>query len=186
MAEADVSAGVDLTLGDENTGKLFDLLGKIHVGINNSVAEQRKAFQAEQARLANNPNYVVKEMATITSNAFDLIDFGTPQPGRQWEIRILSAYSRLAPAGANATAVTWYVGTGAVLSAAQTLGVLDLPSPWLFPSLPNSQKFGGEIVVLPNQHLVAGLTGIPASSNIKLVVAFQDEPYNNAQVVVAS
>jgi hypothetical protein len=48
---------------------------------------------------------------------------------------------------------------------------------WEFSSLPNSEKFTSDVLVVRNgEKLIAGLTAVPASSRIILNAVVNDQP----------
>src|ERR1700759_5129210 len=107
MGELEFSAGVELDADAEREGGILDLLGKIHLGINDNAVELAKMRQAEQRRLAGLPNYVSFSQANQTATTA-VIDFGGPQNGRQWELRLLTVFA--ADRAANAVVTSLYVG----------------------------------------------------------------------------
>jgi hypothetical protein len=175
----DLSADVSLDIGAGSGGIIADLLGKIHLGINDLAMQQAKQFQEEQRRLAGLPNYYTISKTTQAATA-DLIDFGSPQNGRTWIVRLLTGFSN--DLTANASAVTWYVGQR--ISTAAGVSIVT-NARWFFASLPAVQKFSGEIQLQPNEHLLAGITGIPASSNLVFNVAIEDNVLDDALYSVA-
>jgi hypothetical protein len=47
---------------------------------------------------------------------------------------------------------------------------------WQFASLPNFQSFTSDVIhINPGEHLIAGITGIPAASVISLGALFNDQ-----------
>lgn len=165
----DVDADVDAA-----SPGLFDLFAKFNLSIDRLSDQIAKQNATEQARLAKMPIYIaLSKMSSPGAAVTDIQDFGGPQPGRVWVVRLLSALA--SPLAANAAVVTWYVGQSMPGPAAgmlpSTMGV------WQFGSVPNFQNFTSDVIkVLPSEHLIAGLTGIPASSNIALKVAINDQP----------
>ena len=179
---SDFNTDVSLGIGVHDGGIVADLLGKIHIGINDAVAEMKKISQQEQIRLAGLPNYFIKSMATQATGT-DTIIFGGPQNGRQWEVCLLVGLdSTLA---ANAAVVTWYVGQD--MRVAPT--ALEQPTMvrWQFPSLPGFKDFGGgQITVQPNEVLIAQVTGAPAGKVIVLNAAINDMVQDDARFTVAN
>ncbi len=141
-----------------------------------------RANRLEQARLALLPNFVsIAKLSAPGVATTDIVSFGGPQAGRQWTVRMLSAVS--SALAANASVVHWYVG--------QIMPGNQPPQPteavWMMASVPNFETFGGdEIKVLPNQHLIAYLTSIPASSSIALRVAINDQTLYSQSTSVAA
>lgn len=177
---SDLRAELALDLGASGGSLIGDLLAKIHVGINDSVVEMRKANENEQRRLASIPNNVVISRGSQATTT-DLLDFGGPQPGRQWSVRLLVGVSN--DGTNNATVATWYVGPKVPVIAAGILPGTMVR--YQMPSLPSVQKFGGEIIVQPNERLMVGLTGIPASSSLAFSAAIDDQILDNARYTVA-
>lgn len=171
---SDLSADFSLDVGAGNNGLIADLLGKIHLGINDLATQQAKQYVEEQRRLAGLPNYFTISRDTQGPTTA-LLDFGSPQNGRTWTVRLLTGFS--GDLTANAAVATWYVGPKVATAA----GISVVTSArWQFASLPSMQKFSGEIVLQPNEHLLVGVTGIPASSNLLFNVAIEDNVQDDA------
>lgn len=138
-----------------------------------------KAWRKEQARLAQLPSVITLEQIVVpgaaqTSALVDLAGYG-PQPGRTWIVRLLAAIA--SPPAANASIVTWYVGQN--VGNVTAPGVLPVTmTRWQFPSVPGFQTFTSNVIqLLPNQHLIAGLTNIPGSSPpIALMAVVNEQP----------
>jgi hypothetical protein len=152
----------------------FDLFANFHLAITDLTKEIRKANRSEQRRLASLPNYVaLSKMSSPGAATTDFQDLGSPQPGRCWIVRLLVAIA--SPDAANAAKVTWYVGNIMPGPAAGQLPITM--ARWQFPSVPGFQNFTSDVFkVFPQEHLIAGLTGIPASSNIALTACVNDQP----------
>lgn len=167
---------------DTEDNGLFNVFAKFNLTLDKLSAQLDRQARNEQRRLAMLPNYVpVLRMSTPGAAVTDVQDFGGPQPGRQWIVRLLAAFA--SPLAPNAAVVTWYVGQNMPGPAAG-----QLPSTmarWQFASVPAMKDLGGQIKVLPGEKLLAGLTGIPASSSISLIVAIEDEILYGAQQVVS-
>jgi hypothetical protein len=177
-----------MTSPDTDEKSLLDFFAEFHVTLQGIQAELKatRANRAkeEQNRIAVQPRYVpIERMSSPGAAVTDFQDFGGPQAGRQWIIRLLAAFA--SPLAANASLVTWYIGQPGIPGPAA--GMLPATSArWQFPSVPGFQTFTSDILkVLPNQHLIAGLTGIPAQSNIGLVAAINDVPLYPAVAAVA-
>jgi hypothetical protein len=162
---------------------LLDVFAKFEFSLNDLTKEVKKANQYEQRRLAALPNYIpISRMSSPGVAVTDIQDFDGPQPGRQWIVRLLAAVA--SPDAANAAKVTWYVGQRMPGPGAGMLPATMFR--WQFPSVPGFQNFTSEVIkVLPNEKLIAGLTGIPASSNIALIAAVLDAPLYAQSVVAA-
>jgi hypothetical protein len=173
-----VSADADASAGRDNA--LLDLVGKLHIGIN-SLSKQLERFLTEQMRLNQQPRNVPLEILSQPGAAtFDIKDFGGPQPGREWVVRNLSAVA--SPLAANAALVTWYVGQ--VMPGPGNGMLPPTMARWQFASVPAFQAFGGNTITIRNgQHLIAGLTGVPASSSIALVATINDQSAFGAAAV---
>jgi hypothetical protein len=160
-----------------------NLFAKLDVSLGTLGQEIRRSNLMEQQRLANLPvNMPFSRMSSPGAATTDIQDFGGPQPGRQWVVRLLAAVA--SPLAANAALVTWYVGQnmpgpGTGMPPA-TMAV------WQFASVPGFQNFTADVIkVMPGEHLVAGLTAIPASSNIALKAIINDQPLFAAGAAVA-
>lgn len=176
-----IDAGVQADAEADSTGKaLVDLLGQIHVGITDLTTEVKRQYNAEQKRLTNVPINLPQSRLSTPAGATDLQDFGGPTPGREWIVRLLNAFA--VPLAANAAVVTWYVGSIVPGPAAgmlpATMGV------WQFSSVPGFQVFTSDVIrVRQGEHLIAGLTGVPAASAIALKAIVNDQPlYSGVQV----
>lgn len=243
-----------------------------------------KTIRAEQFRLAQLPNYIpLARMSSVGAGTTDIQDFGGPQPGRVWVVRLLAAFgsplsapvtpvynSASATFGAglanslalpvsfesitgfsvnfqggaapvsgqiavtnvvggslfylvtvpttglnfqinypnplpstgvapvvnvpamaagpysitvygtysNATAgavVTWY--SGQVMPGPAAGQLPSTMARWQFANLPGTQNFTSDVFkVMPGEHLIAGLTGIPINTNNALIAAVNDQP----------
>lgn len=178
---SDISASVGVDLDASNGGLVGDLLAKLHIGINDAVTELKRANRIEQARLADLPNYFTVSKAPDNPAAVTgTLNFGGPQPGRQWRVRLLAGISN--DLSTNATKAAWYVGSN-VLTAPGILPATQLR--WLSTALPDVQKFNGEIIVNPNEQLILGLTAIPASSSLTFTACIEDMIQDDARFMVA-
>lgn len=167
----------------ESDGKLFELFANFKLSLDTLNKQLKRQYDQEQARLASLPDYIgLSRMSTPGAAVTDLQDFGGPQPGRQWIVRLIAAFA--SPLAANATVVTWYIGQIVPGPAAGMLP--STMAKWQFPSVPGFQNFTSDVLKLfPGEHLIAGLTGIPASSNISLSASINDEPLKSARQAVA-
>lgn len=172
MSGIDIQAGADV--GADEGGLLAQFGAKLSLGLDTMVEELRKANRLEQARLANIPNYVTLAQASV-ANPTDIIDFGEPQPGRQWNIRLLATVT--STLAANAAVVTWYIGQRVPFP---TAGMLSPDwAVWQFSSVPGFKDFSSNnITVLPRQHLMAGITG-GTGATYMLTARFADLPVYN-------
>lgn len=162
---------------DDSPGlKLMASLGIQLSGINSELVAMNRR---DQMRLAMLPNTVTLEQLSNPGGATDTKDFGTPQPGRKWEVRLLMAMSNNLVA--NAAQVTWFIG--ALIPNIVPPGTL---ARWQFPTVPGFQTFTSSVLtVLPNQHLYAYLTGVPVSSFIALAAIIDDQPMSSQRQSVA-
>lgn len=178
---SDVSADLAVDLGTSDGGVVADLLGKIHIGINDSIAEQRKANQLEQRRLAGLPNYfTISKVSQVAGT--DTINFGGPQNGRQWEVALLFAMDSLQIA--NAAIITWYVGQD--MRQGTTALMQITMARWQFPSLPSMKDFGGgQITIQPNEVLIAQIVSAPAGKSIVMNVGINDMIQDDARFAVS-
>ena len=157
----------------ENDDPGFHLFAKLGVAIESLSDQIKKANDNEQRRLAALPINIPFQRLSTPAGATDIQDFGGPQPGRVWTVRLLSAFAD--PVAANAAVVSWYVGQPMPGNA---VGQLPLSMKrWEFSSLPASEKFTSNVLVIRNgERLIAGLTAVPASSHIFLSVTVNDQP----------
>lgn len=177
-ADTGYQSDADAVNEDGPDGKAWlDLFGKLSIGINNVATELATVRNKEQARLRHVPvNIPLFQKSVPGAAVTDIKDFGGPQPGREWIVRLLIAVAD--PPAANASIVTWYVGQNVPGSTAGVLPVTMVR--WQFPSVPGFEKFTSDVIrIMPNEHLIAGLTSIPASSNIGLSVVVLDQLQND-------
>ena len=148
-----LDAGGDAEAG--NNSGLLSLFAKFSASVDGLTAAVRQ-MSAEQAALAHEPVSTVLIQGT-SGAATQIVDFGCPQPGREWVVRLLTAFN--ATMTANAAQVTWYVGQN--IPTGIGTGILQ-PSfaIWQFPSVPGMQNFTSDVIhIKPNEHLLAGITG---------------------------
>jgi hypothetical protein len=178
---SDVSADLSLDVGAGDGGIVADLLGKIHLGINDATVEMRKANRLEQRRLAAIPNSFTKSLSSQVTGTDTLI-FGGPQNGRQWEVRLL--FGMDTTLAANAAVVTWYVGQD--VRSTPTSFEQSSMGRWQFASLPGQKDFGsGQITLQPNEVLIAQITGAPAGKIIALNVSIDDMVQDDSRYTVS-
>lgn len=155
---------------DNLLAPLLELFAGFRLEIGSLTTELQRANRLEQRRLAEQPNYIPFSRVSNNATTTDMIDFGGPQGGRQWNIKVLTGYS--STLATNAAVASWYVGQRVGIN---TMVVSDLR--WQFGSFPFNQDFApGVITVLPNQQLICGLTSIPASSVLFLNAIIDDQP----------
>lgn len=176
-----VDTGVQANADVDSQGKMaLDLLAQIHAGITDVNTKLKQQYDREQKRLADVPVNLPIARSSLPAGATDVQDFGGPTPGREWIVRMLTGVAQ--PLAANAALVTWYVGQIVPGPAAGMLPGTMLR--WQFPSLPGFQVFTSDVIrVRQGEHLIAGLTGVPASSVIDMVAVVNDQPlYSGVQV----
>jgi hypothetical protein len=158
----------------ELTTGLFNLFAKFTLSVDKLTAAIERQRVSEQRRMAVLPrNVPILRMSQPGAATTDVQSFGGPQPGREWVVRLLTAFAT--PVAANAAVVTWYVGQNMGGAAAG-----QLPSGmgrWQFPSVPGFQNFTSDVIVVRfGEQLIAGLTTIPAASSIALTAVVDDQP----------
>lgn len=159
---------------------LLDLFAKFSLQLDSMNTQLKRANELEQRKLAMQPDVLTKVDVFNSSATTYVHDFDGPQDGRIWHVRLLGCVAL--PFAANAAIPTFYVGTNVSSGVA---GVPAFPPRWQFPSVPGFQKFSaGEIMLYPKEHLLLGLTSIPASSTIMTVVTINSEPMKRARPVV--
>ncbi len=158
------------------------LFAQLGVAIETLNGNLKRQFDQEQARLAAQSINMPFQQIVNTAAAFDIKDFLGPQPGRQWIVRLLSAFAD--PVGANAATVSWYVGQ---VMPGSANGQLPLNMKrWEFTALPGEATFTSNVITIRNgERLIAGVTGIPASSRIYLNATVNDEPLWGARTIVS-
>jgi hypothetical protein len=152
----------------------FDVFAKFSLSVDRLAEQIERQSSLEQKRLSVLPrNLPMLRRSQPGAATTDIQSFGGPQPGREWVVRLLAAFS--SPLAANASVVTWYVGQNMPGTAAGTL-----PSGmarWQFASVPGFQNFTSDVIVLRwGEQLVAGLTAVPAASVIDLTAVVDDQP----------
>lgn len=162
----------DNPIPDDGPG--LEIFADLKISLDSVAQEMKRQNDANARRLAVLPRNQILTRISTPSGATDIQDFGGPQPGREWVVRLLIAVA--APPAANAAVVTWYVGKNTL--GATAAGVLPVNfTRWQFPSVPGFQNFTSDVIELRfGQNLYAGLTGVPASSTIGLIAAFDDQP----------
>jgi len=174
----------DPTTDIPEDGPGFHMFAKLGVAIESLSANLAKQQDLEQRRLSALPiNIPFQFLSNIAAGTTDVKDFGGPQPGRVWVVRLLTAFA--SPVAANAAVVSWYVGQ---VMPGDAAGQLPLSfKRWEFSSLPGEAVFGSNtITIRAGEHLIAGITNIPASSRIFLNGVVNDEPLWASRVVVAN
>lgn len=163
----------------EDTGEsLFKLFGSFGLQLK-TVGQQLEGLSSTlQTRLARLPNYQSAEgqMTNFTGTA--TIDFGAPQPGRKWILRLWGVFTpgMVANAGVPVLYVGSYLPASPVLTNAR----------WFYPSSPNVKNWTSDVItVLPNQHLWVQVTSAPAASTIAHIVAFDDQPMSSERASLA-
>jgi hypothetical protein len=168
--DVDFNAGADAEASSDSG--LINLFAKFTASVDSLATQVAKANRIEQAKLAHVPNTIPFSRVSQPSGTFDIQDFGGPQPGREWVVRLLVAVAQ--PLAANAALVTWYVGQNMPGPAP---GMLPASmARWQFSSVPGLQNFTSDVIHIKfGEKLYAGLTGVPASSIIWLTAAINDE-----------
>lgn len=173
---------IEQAVEDDSAG--FHLFAKLGLSIDNLAAELKRDNDRQQQRLNNLPRYITAERISIGNS---LIDFGSPQPGRVWIIRLLGAGESPDPTLANGADVTWFIGPYVPGIANPNLMPITSVRECFATGLPVFRTYTSNVLqVLANQHLVAGVTATPASphNSIALVAAFLDQPlWAQAEVV---
>lgn len=174
-ANADADAGTD--------GALLDVMGKIHLGLGKLNSALDKQALREQQRLESLPRFLPLQRMSSGTRVTDIVDFGGPQPGRRWAVRMLATFA--SPLAANAVQTTWYVG-----QVMPGPGVGMLPATlarWQFPSAPFFQNFTSDVIMInSNEHLIAGLTGIATNADLSLLASINDQPAFGAAAAYAA
>lgn len=169
------------TSDDDSPG--LRLFAKLGVAIETMTDAFQKTLDAEQRRLAMVPVSYPFQQIVNTAGATDVKDFAGPSSGRVWNVRLLTAYA--SPVAANAAVVSWYVGQ---IMPGDIAGQLPLSMKrWEFSALPAQKDLSpGQITLRSGERLIAGITGIPASSRIFLNVSIDDEPLWGQRFAISS
>lgn len=169
--DASIGGDADVETSGPEPGAWLDLFGKLKVSLDSIGTQLAQANRLEQEALKHVPvNIPFSQVAQPGAATTALIDFGGPQNGRQWDVRMLSAIA--VPLAANATVVTWYVGQ---IMPGVAAGMLPATmAVWQFPSVPSFEDFSHTVTLKSGEHLIAGLTGVPASSVIALKAIVDD------------
>lgn len=159
---------------DDADNKWFSLFAKFSLSVDRLTAAVERQRKNEQRRLAALPrNVPILRMSQPGAAVTDVQVFGGPQPGREWVVRLLTAFA--SPLAANAAVVSWYVGQniGGVAAGQLPSGTAR----WQFPSVPGFQNFTSDVIVIRfGEQLIAGLTSVPAASSIALTAVVDDQP----------
>lgn len=175
---------IEQDVTDDGPG--FHLFAKLGLSIESLAAEVKRNNDLNQRHLSILPRYVPIEKMTQASA---LIDFGAPQNGRVWIVRLLGASESPDPTVANAAVVTWYIGPYAPGVSGANLQPVTSVRDVFNGGLPQYKTYTSNVhQVLANQHLVAGVTAVPASPHnaIGLVAVVLDQPQWSAAEVVAA
>src|SRR5258708_36902804 len=93
----------------------LDLFAKFHLSVKDLTAAVNRSNRLEQQRLASLPiNYPFSKMSSPGAAVTDLVDFAGPQAGRQWVVRLLTAFA--SPLAANAASSHLVCGTDSARS----------------------------------------------------------------------
>jgi len=177
IANLGVDASADGWIGDPDgapaPGAWLSLFADLNAGVRTLANRIDQQNRLEQNRLAHLPVSISLDRISQPGAAvFDVQDFGGPQPGREWVVRLLIALA--VPLAANATAVTWYVGQNMPGPAAGMLPATM--AVWQFLTVPGLEDFSNDAVtVKAGERLLAGLTNIPAQSVIMLGASINDQ-----------
>lgn len=162
----------------------FHLFAKLGLSIESLAAQLKRDNDIRQRRLTILPRYVPMEKLSVGSA---LVDFGAPQNGRVWTVRLLGAAESPDPTIANISNVTWYIGPYVPGAAPTNFLPITSARDCFATGLPVFRTYTSNVhQVLANQHLVAGVTGVPASPHnaIALVAVILDQPQWAAAEVV--
>lgn len=159
------------------------LFAKLGLSVESLTAQLKRANDREQQRLARLPVNIPLNRLSAPAGVTDIQDFGGPQPGRVWHVRLLTGYA--SPVAANAATVSWYVGQ---IMTGDAAGQLPINMKrWEFTSLPGDDDFSTGVIMIRNgEKLIAGLVGVPASSRISLSAVIADEPAWAARIGVSA
>lgn len=162
----------------------FHLFAKLGLSIESLAAELKRDNDMRQRRLSVLPRYVPMERLAASAG---LVDFGAPQNGRVWTVRLLGAAESPDPTLANAANVTWYIGPYVPGAAPANFLPITSARDCFATGLPTFRTYTSNVhQVLANQHLVAGVTAVPALPHnvIALVAVILDQPQWAAAEVV--
>jgi hypothetical protein len=169
--------------GDDSTGgfnlKVFADLG---IKLGTLADELGKRNRLDQARIRMNPRYIPIERMSSQATATDLVDFGGPEDGLIWTVKLLIAAQSPDPTVANVAKVYWSVGQRGALAATSLRAIMNA-------GLPAIQDFGSARIELrANQNLIANLSAIPVSPNnsIALVAVIEEERLWSAGQIVSA
>lgn len=190
---------------DDTPGPGLDIAGQIHLqlcAISDKMDQARcDAAAKEQWRLNSLPNVLTlpTQVVTLAATAGNpvLVDFGTPQQGRQWDLRSVV----VAPEGADLTAaaggtcdVSWYVGPLPNVPLTNTVSsLLRWPmnlgaSGEIANGFPAADKIGPQqIPIRAGERLFAIVTTVGATSvgkRVYVTPTIADEPTKSARPVM--
>lgn len=180
LPDVEVGAGIDLSASfDAAIGRLERVL----------VTQMQRQ---EQERLARIPNTIVGEgLLSPGAATTALWNYGTPQMGRRWEVRLWTLDSQ--PDGSNTSNFLLLVGNptvpgpvGGPISGFVAGAILTSQMRWRFNAAPNFKDFGGsQISVRAGQYLMVACLGAPANTNVNSNIAFDDMADQSARGSVA-
>jgi hypothetical protein len=155
----------------DSNGAFLNLFGKLTASIDSLSATISKQMQREQWLLSHVPVSIPVTGSTLNGDVTRIVDFGGPQPGREWVIRLLTATTDAM--ATNAAQVTWYVGNNIPTGAGTLLADWAI---WQFTTVPGFQNFTSDVHhIKSGEHLLAGVTGIVGGTPIRLKASIHDE-----------
>lgn len=168
----------------------IDLAGRLSLSLGRLEAKVEKLDRkmTEQARLAQYPRQLPL-FQTFTAAGF--YDAGGPQMGRFWQVRLFGVTGLATPGlatwvvGGTPPIVTLYEGqlSQSVENAAGILAPTQVR--WQFNTLPGWENFSGDQCrINQNQHLIIGVTNVPATTQLNVVVVINDIPIDAGEAVV--
>lgn len=179
--------GLDVGIDVDFSAKFDAAIGRLATTITTEM------MRAEQRRLMLIPNPVAMEgLLTPGAATTALWNFGTPQMGRKWELRLWSLDSQ--PDGSNTSNFLLLVGANTVAAQVgqQVTGfpaaaVLTTSMRWRFNQAPNQKDFSGSVITIKaGQNLMVACLGAPALTNVSIAVAFDDMMDQSARGSVAT
>jgi hypothetical protein len=159
-------------------------------GISAGISTMNKRAEREnQLKLAAFPRSEALFSPPFVAAGF--YDFGGPQLGRHWEVRLAGVVGIVTPAnnawvvGGTPPVVTFYEGL-LMTGIAMAPGILPAGLvKWQFNALPAFDNFSGDqFIIHENQHLLVGVTTVPATTALTCIATINDFPISRGQVVI--
>jgi hypothetical protein len=137
----------------------------------NERQQKEHRYHMRQILKSRQPTYApINSSVTLDSNGNGIMDFGGPQVGRRWVVRMVA----FSDAGSYFTTM----GSAKVtLCVGQNVNnnITTNMVRWPFGTVPNAQSFGADQMwVVPRDHVLMSVTGGNSGQSIQGVIHIQD------------